>query len=230
MDYPVAPSQNINFVDSIFPNPGVVAGEDDPIIIYFSSAEVTEVVSVSFIVDPPVLLSTPEYSSDSLTLTFTHSEDFETYTDYSMTVEFEVRVPPLSRTVEDRFSFTFRTTAPVFRFSSGEYRVCSTKERVYKFWKSGTDFDLSNPDSCYIPIDAPLTVGHRWYDSRYGYEVLSIGNLSLEGGDIDDVLEIGQYWGSIGSDSGHVRWYAPNIGLVKMVDGDVVMTLDEYVP
>lgn len=216
------------FSDSI--KPVAITAESDPVVIYFSSAEVEKALEVSVSLTPPVTFDAPIFSPDSLTVTFSHVMDFQSYTDYTMTIIARVLLAGYLEEYEDTVTCYFRTTAPVFEVQPSEYTVCVTDEKAYKFYKSGLDFDLTNPDSCYIPLDSPLTVNHQWYDASYGYKILSIGPLAIGSNSFSNVLEVGQYWGSIGSDSGSFYYYAPDFGLVKVVSDNTTMLMDEFVP
>ena len=180
---------------------------------------------------PEVTFEGPFFSTDSSVVVFTHAIPFESYSDYFMTIACSlVTAQYPNQTTTAYVGKEIRTTAPVFECDTAFRAVCATDDKVYQFYKSGTDFDLVTPDSCYILLSAPLRVGHRWNDAYRTYEILSIGPMTLGDTTYSNVIKVGQYWGSVGSDSLYVKWYARDIGIIKSRDANTQFELGIRVP
>ncbi|MDH4157944.1 MAG: hypothetical protein OEW00_11790 [candidate division Zixibacteria bacterium] len=212
-------------------HPWTVASETDSIRIAFDDM-VTHVYSADVEFTPEVAFDGPFFSIDSSVAVFTHAMPFESYSDYFMAIACSLTVndPLPEHDVIAYVGKEVRTTAPVFECDTTFWVVCATDDKVYQFYKRGTDFDLVTPDSCYILLSAPLQVGRRWDDAKYKYKILSIGPMSMGDTTLSNVIEVGQYWGSVGSDSVYVKWYARNIGIIKSTDGNTRFELQAYTP
>ena len=215
--------------DNIYP--WTITAETDSVRIEFADM-VTHVYWATVEFTPEVVFEDPVFSIDSSEVVFTHATPFQSYSDYFMGIACSLAINdlPPEHNVMAYVGKEIRTTAPVFECDTAFRVVCATDDKVYQFDKTGTDFDLSDPDSCYIILSAPFQVGRRWNDTHYTYEILSIGPMAMGDTTLSNVIEVGQYWGSLGSDSVYVKCYARDIGIIKSTDGNTQFELEAYTP
>ena len=208
------------FID--FQPSNYIINEFDSIVIHLDNN--TQLNNIQLTSEPFIEFNDPTFSADGLTITFTHSELFQSFLDYEFLIT--VNLTFYGNPINESLSYYFRTTSPSFEPDITE-RVCRiTDDAIYRFDSSVEYFDIANTDSLDILLQSPLEIGHEWIfnsseGENYGAEIISIGTVEVESVIYDNVVKVGYNWGW----NSDYYWFAPNVGIIKTQESNFTANL-----
>lgn len=208
------------FID--FQPSNYIINESDSIVIQLdNNAQLNNIQITS---EPIIEFNDPSFSADGLTITFTHSELFQSFVGYEFLIT--INLTFYGNPINESLNYYFRTTSPSFEPDITE-RVCRiTDDAIYRFDSPVEYYDIANTDSLEILLQLPLEIDSEWIFSssegeNYGAEIISIGSVEVESVVYDNVVKVGYNWGW----DSYYYWFAPNVGIIKTQESNFTANL-----